>query len=258
MVSFHESHGTSLSSSAGTGSGGLSSEGQLIIELFRQIESRLDAREFATWFRETHCSFRSPSTFVFSSSNEFRRSWIEKQYSQLLKSIANELRGQPTRIAFDVDSRPSGLRFSDVADTQGGPHAAGSPPWETSDSRGSSDSAQAIPNQGDPIRGSGSHSATTRSSASWAEPLDAAPVEPVSGKPVSGEPDSGEPVQRGRRNSGSTLSLPFRNAQPENNFDQFVTGSSNRIAHAAAVTSVEERFSGADELTYNPLLIYMH
>ncbi len=78
--------------------------------------------------------------------------------------------------------------------------------------------------------------ATPEATAAAAAALDPAPAEATPPMPVSREPD--------RRPQPARLNEKYR-------FETFVTGSSNRFAHAAAVAAAE-----APAKAYNPLFIY--
>lgn len=177
------------------------------------LRSRVAPREFESWFGAIDCRFLPPRTFILGVLNAFQGSWLRRHYLAVLTDSARSALDGDAAVEFEVLT-PSAAAAASPAATPS--HAA---PRAGLTSVAPGDSAP---------------SAFRGSAASLGLP-------PASPRPFQ------DRVATGNRPTAAPATESF----PEHTFESFVVGSSNRVAHAAAMT-----ISDYPGKTYNPLFLH--
>jgi chromosomal replication initiator protein len=179
------------------------------------------------WLAATQPVGFSDDTVILASPHSFAREWLDTRCGDRIRDAFSSAAGRPITVVITVQPRPEpvgDLAAAPPAD----PAAAAAPP--------------------EPVGR-----------------IDHGPSEAAAPPPsVPARDDHGPsaPLQAPGRPAGPTISLPDRQARhedvepdtqlnPKYSFDDFVIGSSNRFAHAAANAVAE-----APAKSYNPLFIY--
>lgn len=76
--------------------------------LLEEVRSRISARDFETWFRQTTCRFHPPSRFVLTAPNRFQRAWLEKNFQELLRTCARNILDAEATFEFLTSGATSG------------------------------------------------------------------------------------------------------------------------------------------------------
>ncbi len=172
------------------------------------------------WLTATHPVGFSDDTVVLATPHAFAREWLDSRCGALIREALSNAAGRPLSVVITVQPRPEPLGGdTDHVEVAERPEAPPAPPTTAADDL-----------DGEPPP------------APWGSLGGPTPLH------APGRPD------------GPTVSLPDPRPQevepdtqlnPKYSFDDFVIGSSNRFAHAAA-TAVAE----APAKSYNPLFIY--
>jgi chromosomal replication initiator protein len=219
------------------------------------------------WLTATQPVGFSDDTVVLATPHAFAREWLDTRCGDLIRNALSEAAGRDLSVVITVQPRPEPLdgtsasgdanRFPeppapspDQPLAPGGPRAnepdAFPPPSAPRDDLGVSPQAEPRPDLGQ-----GAYAGQTTFAADRGH--DAATSPSWSGADEV-------PLHAPGRPEGPTVSLPEPRTEdvepqtqlnPKYSFDDFVIGSSNRFAHAAA-TAVAE----APAKSYNPLFIY--
>jgi chromosomal replication initiator protein len=190
------------------------------------------------WLRATHPVGVSDDTVVLASPHGFAREWLERTCGATIRRVLSEAAGRPLTVVITVQTNPEPVDLSaqDAPTGTASGHAELTEPGPTLPSPAPTESAPAGPERWEPD--------------GWDDPA-AAPY------------DGHRPLEAPGRPAGPTVRLPEpRTRAPEDvepdtqlnpkySFDDFVIGSSNRFAHAAAVAVAE-----SPAKSYNPLFIY--
>lgn len=99
------------------------------LRLYSQLRDRVGTADFDAWFAPTPCSFHDPNRFVLTTTNDFRKSWLERHYRDLVVSEAKRLVAVDPDVEFRVSdsqidaktrcgnsaAKVEGGRFSDTS-----------------------------------------------------------------------------------------------------------------------------------------------
>jgi chromosomal replication initiator protein len=171
------------------------------------------------WLAATHPVGFSDDTVILACPHSFAREWLDTRCGDRIRDAFAAAAGRPLAVVITVQPRPEPV--GDLPGASAAPAAA--PAASTSEAP-------------HPERATGH------------------------GEPVAST--NGTPLQAPGRPAGPTITLPERPGRPDDvepetqlnpkySFDDFVIGSSNRFAHAAANAVAE-----APAKSYNPLFIY--
>ncbi len=201
-------------------------------ESLEEVMSSVASPAQRQWLAATHPVGFSEDTVVLASPHAFAREWLERSCGEKIRSAISHAAGRPLTVVITVQTRPEPVD-----------HLRGSsqePPEPQRDRREGD-----VPHDG---------AVSTRPVTTPQEPDTYAEADP--------DPHR-HPLEAPGRPAGPTVQLPEPRARvtehvepqtqlnPKYSFDDFVIGSSNRFAHAAA-TAVAE----APAKSYNPLFIY--
>jgi chromosomal replication initiator protein len=192
------------------------------------------------WLAATQPVGFSDDTVILASPHSFAREWLDSRCGERIRTAISEAAGRDLTVVITVQPHPEPID-----------HLA---PGETSRSGGAPPQPREVPATEERPQATGT--------ASAAEPPPEGPAE--AGHESSYLPPAERPLQAPGRPAGPTVSLPEPRPResaeevepdtqlnPKYSFDDFVIGSSNRFAHAAAVAVSE-----APAKSYNPLFIY--
>jgi chromosomal replication initiator protein len=238
-----------------TGSSTLDLE-SLWSESLRGVMRTVSSPAQRQWLSTTHPVGFSDDTVVLASPHAFAREWLERSCGAKIRAALSEAAGRPLTVVITVQPRPEPLGFA-------APLPGSEPPLPTTDPTGSGDRGpDALAARSD----LGPSASRTEAPPAAYDGADHAPFDLPTYRDDPG-PDPAPPLHDGPleapgRPAGPIVSLPeprvrVEDLEPETqlnpkySFDDFVIGSSNRFAHAAA-TAVAE----APAKSYNPLFIY--
>ncbi len=196
------------------------------------LYNELSGPSFDAWLRPSSPVAFSDGTLLVQVPHEFARDWLETRHSALLSEILTSLAGRSVTVKFIAKTAPgipTQAEDAPVAPAVASPSAASSVSF--SDSAGTSESGERM--------------MPTASQGDYTQAYGRAPT---------------QSRQAGRMQASSTIQQDdskepddFKQAvlNPKYTFDSFVVGSSNRMAHAAALAVSE-----GPGRTYNPLFLY--
>jgi chromosomal replication initiator protein len=200
-------------------------------ESLEEVMSSVVSPAQRQWLAATHPVGFSEDTVVLASPHAFAREWLERSCGEKIRSALSQAAGRSLTVVITVQTRPEPvdhLRGSSV-DRPATP------------STGHDDVGQPEVPEPDHHHEGVSDAYATEASA----PLMHSPLE-APGRPAGPTVQLPEPRIRVTEPVETQTQL-----NPKYSFDDFVIGSSNRFAHAAA-TAVAE----APAKSYNPLFIY--
>jgi chromosomal replication initiator protein len=195
------------------------------------------------WLSATRPVGFSDDTVILASPHSFAREWLDSRCGERIRAAISEAAGRDLTVVITVQPHPEPIDHlapgASTRSTEPPPRPEPAPP--TSDA---------------PLEPSG----TASGPSSGAPPADEAP--PPRQEPAPQSADN-RPLEAPGRPDGPTVVVPEPRPReavevepdtqlnPKYSFDDFVIGSSNRFAHAAAVAVSE-----APAKSYNPLFIY--
>jgi chromosomal replication initiator protein len=235
------------------------------------------------WLAATQPVGFSDDTVILATPHSFAREWLDTRCGDRIRDAFSAAAGRPLTVVITVQPRPE-----PVGDLPTGASTAplAVPAERGTDGRGASGAVRGASGEGGPPAGDQARTGPRHDEVPARPPAGEAgrgghitpapPVEaaahltgPATQRPyrladatLVDTPRAGQPLQAPGRPDGPTVSLPERQRRvedvepdtqlnPKYSFDDFVIGSSNRFAHAAA-----NAVSEAPAKSYNPLFIY--
>jgi chromosomal replication initiator protein len=214
------------------------------------------------WLEATRPVGYTDDVVVLATPHDFARAWLETRCGELIRGALSDAAGRPLTVVITVQPRPEPLGDLSPADAALASPAPRSPSGP-SPSRidGASQDGGGRDHRPTPP-GLSPQRRDERWIASVPDPVDAA-TDGDGDAEVAAADEPARPLDAPGRPPGPVVSLPEPRPRerdevepdtqlnPKYSFDDFVIGSSNRFAHAAAVAVSE-----APAKSYNPLFIY--
>jgi chromosomal replication initiator protein len=188
------------------------------------------------WLAATRPVGFSDDTVILASPHSFAREWLDTRCGERIRVALSEAAGRDLTVVITVQPHPEPIDHM----------APSSPSPEVDGTRRDGDGPPTHDARHAPDAREQAERAEQAAAAEGSAPLDERPLQ-APGRPagptvVVAEPRRREPVDEVE---------PDTQLNPKYSFDDFVIGSSNRFAHAAAVAVSE-----APAKSYNPLFIY--
>ena len=204
------------------------------------------------WLEATHPVGFSDGTLVIASPHGFARDWLERSCGELLRASLSELAGEAIGLVITVQTNPGPDLSPDhdatsttVSREELVSHAAAA----RNELGLAHVTASHQPVVEEMVRGAADeYDALARLDHLDTNPLYDGPLQ-APGRPAGPTAPFPEPAPRTRIRSDELE--PETRLNPRYSFDDFVIGSSNRFAHAAANAVAE-----APAKSYNPLFVY--
>jgi chromosomal replication initiator protein len=219
-----------------------------------EILGHLSSPAQRQWLAATHPVGFSDDTIILAAPHAFAREWLQRNCAEAISTAIGRAAGRELIVVLTVQANPEPLAAEPVhASTDG--LAATDDRWAPVDDRGDGvererDDRHTVrgdrPSSGEPMRdGTASSGALDDRHGDDDRYDDRTPLH-APGRPAGPTVSLPDP-----RNTTNGVAEPDTQLNPKYSFDDFVIGSSNRFAHAAA-TAVAE----APAKSYNPLFIY--
>lgn len=211
-----------------------------------ELALQMPSSTYDTWVRDTVVIGYEDGEFIIGMPNAYARDWLENRLRHTIKRSLSSIMHRAVQIQFRVRPRPvqdpvraasaplyqAVVEESDVTNVSNGPGDArsdGSPPAGTQNVVEQTDEARKQPTMDAPKQPQNN---------SYAQ------IQPPQTPSAAANSGRGESGRGGETNLATQLN-------PYHNFETFVVGNHNRLAHAAALAIVD-----MPGQSFNPLFIY--